>query len=96
MQAYTFKGTVDDSGHLTITEPIQIPPGEVEVIVLRSVAAEESSSTSTLQSQPEIPKRKFPSKVKAFQNLFEDAPALPSDFDPEEAKWEYLKEKHNL
>ena len=93
MQAYKFKATVDRSGYLTVTEPIKIPPGEVEVIVLQLVAAEESSLT---ESQPEIPKRKFPSKVKAFQNLFEDAPALPSDFDPEEAKWEYLKEKHNL
>ena len=62
MQAYKFNGTIAQSGHLTITESIKIFPEEVEVIVLQSVAAEERSSVSVTASQPETPKRKFPSK----------------------------------
>ncbi|WP_375505150.1 hypothetical protein [uncultured Nostoc sp.] len=28
--------------------------------------------------------------------LFENAPPTPPDFDPDQARWEALKEKHNL
>lgn len=31
MQVYKLKGTVDRFGNLIIKEPIQLPPGEVEV-----------------------------------------------------------------
>ena len=93
MQAYKLKGTIDQSGHLIITEPIEMPPGEVEVIVLQVVDPVNNVIIAT-ESQPEVPKRK--SRVKAFEGLFENAPPVPPDFDPDEAKWEYLKEKHNL
>jgi hypothetical protein len=46
------------------------------------------------ESQPEVPKRK--SKVKSLSELLENAPPVPPDFDPDEARWEALKEKHNL
>ncbi len=36
------------------------------------------------------------SKIKALQNWFEKTQPAPPDFDPDQAKWEYLKEKHNL
>lgn len=36
MQAYKLKGAIDQSGHLIITEPIEIPAGDVEVIILQS------------------------------------------------------------
>lgn len=92
MQAYKLKGKIDDTGNLVITEPVKMLPGDVEVIVLQVV---ESATTDTeIESQPEKPKRK--SKVKAFQDLFENAPPVPPDFDPDEARWEALKEKHNL
>ena len=94
MQAYKLKGTIDLAGNLVITEPVKMPPGEVEVIVLQAVETVASSTVTESESQPEIPKRK--SKVKAFEGLFENAPPVPPDFDPDEAKWEYLKEKHNL
>jgi hypothetical protein len=31
-----------------------------------------------------------------LQNWFEKTQPAPPDFDPDQAKWEYLKEKHNL
>ncbi|MBW4499621.1 MAG: hypothetical protein KME57_08645 [Scytonema hyalinum WJT4-NPBG1] len=90
MQAYKLKGKIDNAGNLVITEPIQIPPGEVEVIVLQI----ETSTEKATESQPETPKR--PTKIKALQGWFEKTqPAFP-DFDPDQARWEALKEKHNL
>jgi hypothetical protein len=94
MQAYKLNGKIDTAGNLVITEPFKMPPGDVEVIVLQVVPAEESSTVPETQSQPETPKRK--SKVKAFRDLFENAPPVPPDFDPDQARWEALKEKHNL
>lgn len=93
MQAYKFKGKIDDAGNLVITEPVKMPPGDVEVIVLQVVESASSTNPET-EPQPQTAKRK--SKVKAFEGLFENAPPVPPDFDPDQAKWEYLKEKHNL
>lgn len=87
MQAYKLKGKVDAAGNLIITEPVKMPPGDVEVIVLQTA---ETVNITT------IPETKPKSRVKAFQGLFENAPPVPPDFDPDQAKWEYLKEKHNL
>jgi hypothetical protein len=94
MQAYKLKGKVDAAGNLVITEPVKMPPGDVEVIVLQTVELVATSTDFKTESQLETPKRK--SRVKAFQGLFENAPPVPPDFDPDQAKWEYLKEKHNL
>lgn len=94
MQAYKIKGKVDDAGNLTITEPVKMPPGDVEVIVLQTVETVNNTKMPATEPQAETPKRK--SRVKAFQGLFENAPPVPPDFDPDQAKWEYLKEKHNL
>jgi hypothetical protein len=41
------------------------------------------------------PERKK-SRVKALQGWFEKTVPAPADFDEDEAKWEYLKVKHNL
>jgi hypothetical protein len=43
MQAYKVKGKVDEAGHLMITEPIALAPGEVEVIVLQASTHSESA-----------------------------------------------------
>jgi hypothetical protein len=94
MQVYKLKGTIDAGGNLVITEPVKMPPGDVEVIVLQSVETVASSTVPETESQPETPRRK--SRVKAFEGLFENAPPVPPDFDPEQARWEALKEKHNL
>lgn len=94
MQAYKIKGKVDNAGNLTISEPVKMPPGDVEVIVLQTVKTVDNTTIPETEPQAETPKRK--SRVKAFQGLFENAPPVPPDFDPDQAKWKYLKEKHNL
>ena len=94
MQAYKISGKVDDAGNLTITEPVKLPPGDVEVIVLQSV--EIPTTVSETKSHSEIPQQKVQYRTKAFKDLLENAPPVPPDFDPDQAKWEYLKEKHNL
>ena len=80
--------------NLVFKEPINITPGEVEVIILQAIEMVDNSPVTESESQPEVPRRK--SKVKAFEGLFENAPPTPPDFDPDEARWEALKEKHNL
>ena len=94
MQAYKLKGKVDDAGNLVINEPVKMPPGDVEVIVLQTV--EIPTTVSETKSQLEIPQQKVQYRTKAFKDLLENAPPVPPDFDPDQAKWEYLKEKHNL
>ena len=58
MQAYKLKGKVDAAGNLLITEPVKMPPGDVEVIVLQTVEVVASSIDSKTESQLETPKRK--------------------------------------
>lgn len=94
MQAYKLQGKIDAAGNLVITEPIKMPPGEVEVIILQAIETVDSSTVSELDSQPEKPRRR--TKIKALQDWFEKTQPAPPDFDPDQAKWEYLKEKHNL
>lgn len=95
MQAYKLKGKVDSTGKLVITEPVNLPVGDVEVIILQQVEGTIANSTiSKTESQPETPKRK--TKIKALQEWFEKTQPAPPDFDPDKAKWEYLKEKYNL
>lgn len=90
MQAYKTKGTIDRAGNLILAEPLNIPPGEVEIILLRSVTENPETNESTQ------PKLKRASKIKAFAGLFEKTEPAPPDFDPDEARWEALKEKYNL
>jgi len=94
MQAYKLKGKIDAAGNLVITEPVNIPPGDVEVIVLQEVRVVKNATVPKTESQPEVPKKKLQSRVKSLRELLENAPPVPPDFDPDEAKWEYLKEKH--
>lgn len=94
MQAYKIKGKVDDAGNLTITESVKMPPGYVEVIVLQTVETVNNTKMPETEPQAETPKR--PTKIKALQQWFDKTQPAPPDFDPDQAKWEYLKEKHNL
>ena len=96
MQAYKLKGKVDDAGNLVIAEPVKMPPGDVEVIVLQAVETVPSSTDCESESQPQTSQQKVQYRTKAFKDLLENAPPVPPDFDPDQAKWEYLKEKHNL
>ena len=85
MQAYKLKARIDQNGHLVITEPIDLTPGDVEVIILQSA----------MTKAPEQSNRRT-SKIRAFEGLFENTQPAPFDFDPDQARWEALKEKHNL
>ncbi|MBD2180662.1 hypothetical protein H6S82_08915 [Planktothrix sp. FACHB-1355] len=96
MQAYKLKGKVDDAGNLVITESVKMPPGDVEVVVWQAIETVNNDTEPKNEAQPEIPKKKVEYRTKAFRDLLENAPPVPPDFDPEQAKWEYLKEKHNL
>lgn len=93
MQAYKLKAKIDNAGNLVITEPVKMPPGDVEVIVLQAVESASSTNPET-ETQSQTPKRK--SKVKSLRELLENAPPVPPDFDPEQARWEGLKEKYDL
>lgn len=96
MQAYKLKGTIDPSGHLIIDEPINLSPGEVEVIILQPVTQAEESKVPTATSATEVSKRRLRARVKSLKELLENAPPVPPDFDPEQARWEALKEKYEL
>ena len=91
MQAYKLKAKVDHTGKLIITEPINLIPGDVEIIVLQSKTKIENN-----QPYQEKQFKNRPSKVKAFQNWFAKTEPTASDLDANDAKWEYLKEKHYL
>lgn len=96
MQAYKLKGKIDSAGNLVITEPVKMPPGDVEVIVLQLVETVADSTVSETELQPEVRKNQLKSRVKSLRELLENAPPVPPDFDPEQARWEALKEKYNL
>lgn len=90
MQAYKLKGKIDRDGKLIITEPTNLNPGDVEVIILQLTTQKNMS----LHDEEKIEKR--PSKVKTFQQWFAKTEPNSSEFAPDEAKWEYLQEKYNL
>lgn len=100
MQAYKLRGKIDATGKLVVGEPVNMPPGDVEIIVLQLAdTVKQASVSESAMIEPETPKKKFNTTVKAFQGLFErDTVPEPLDFDDpdKQAKWEYLKEKHNL
>lgn len=94
MQAYKINGKIDATGNLIINESIQIPAGDVEVIILQKDQIVSSSIETAAELQQKTPKR--PTKIKALQGWFEKTQPASPDFDPDEARWEALKEKHNL
>jgi hypothetical protein len=96
MQAYKLKGKIDMAGNLVITEPVKLPPGDVEVIVLQPILTVENTSFFKTELHSEAFKNNLESKVKSLRELLENAPPVPPDFDPDEARWEALKEKYNL
>ncbi|MCL1467970.1 hypothetical protein [Argonema galeatum] len=96
MQAYKVKGKVDEAGNLVVTEPVKITPGDVEVIVWHAI--ETVNNATNAKSQPEAarPKRQVECSIPILKEWLENTDPVPPNFDPDRAKWEYLKEKHNL
>ncbi len=96
MQVYKLKAKINESGNLIINEPLNIPPGEVEVMIFMPVSSEAIGTIN--QSQPQFAKQKrvVECSIPILKEWLESTEAPPTDFDPDQAKWEYLKEKHNL
>lgn len=86
MEALKLKGWIDRDGHLYIREAIALPVGEVELVVWQIPQVTTDSPS----------KKGAKTSVKALQNLFENIEPVPQDFDPDEARWEALKEKYDL
>ncbi|MFB2971948.1 hypothetical protein ACE1CD_23565 [Aerosakkonema sp. BLCC-F183] len=96
MQAYKLKGKVDEAGNLAVTEPVKMPPGDVEVIVLHVMETVKNDTEATIQPQAAKPKRQVECSIPILKEWLENTDPVPPDFDPEQAKWEYLKEKYKL
>lgn len=96
MQAYKLRGKIDSAGNLVVAEPVKMPPGDVEVIVLQAVETVASSTVAETESQPAKPKRKVDCPIPILKEWFENTEPTSPDFDPEQARWEALKEKYNL
>jgi hypothetical protein len=55
MQAHKLKGKIDRSGKLIITEPTNLDPGDVEVIILQSSMTEnKSANNESLETQNQL------------------------------------------
>ncbi len=87
MEALKLRGWVDVDGTLHIRDAIALPVGEVELVIWQIAPANPDSSP---------PQKKVKTSVKALQDLFENIEPAPPDFDPDEARWEALKEKYDL
>ena len=87
MQAYKLKGKIDQSGRLILTEPIDLVPGDVEVIILQEVE-------NVADSQPKATGNPAQYKTKILRDWFANTQPVPPDFDPEQARWEALQEKY--
>ncbi len=87
MEALKLKGWVDTDGQLHIRDAIALPVGEVELVMWQI-------PQSTPYPNPS--QKRVKTSVKALQDLFENIEPVPSDFDPDEARWEALKEKYDL
>ncbi|WP_445245773.1 hypothetical protein [Microcoleus sp. OTE_8_concoct_300] len=96
MQAYKLRGKIDATGNLVVGEPVNMPPGEVEIIVLQRADTVVSSPDPLIESEKAKPKIKVTTKIKALQAWFENTEPVSPDFDAEAARWEALKEKYNL
>ncbi len=96
MDAYKLRGKIDATGKLVVGEPVNMPPGEVEIIVLQRADTVVSSADRLIESEKAKPKRKVTTKIKALQAWFENTEPVSPDFDAEAARWEALKEKYNL
>ncbi len=64
---------------MLITEPVNLPPGNVEIVVWQATDILDHTTASTSEPAPETPKRG--TKIKALQNWFEKTQPAPPDFD---------------
>jgi len=72
MQAYKLTGKIDNSGQLIITEPTNLNPGDVEVIILQSATTTENKLDTAKSDK--ILKMRVP-------GIDEGRFVVPNDFD---------------
>ncbi len=92
IQAYKLQGKIDQTGHLVLMEIPSLPAGDVEVIILHSDSQSQPLEPIITPSKTAASK----TEVKVFQDLFKHTEPVPTDFDPEQARWEALQEKYDL
>jgi hypothetical protein len=54
------------------------------------------SATARSADSTSRPAKHVSCAIPGLKQWLEQSPPVPPDFDPEQAKWDYLKEKHNL
>ncbi|MGB3571812.1 MAG: hypothetical protein WA783_00605 [Phormidesmis sp.] len=104
MQALKLNGKIDSTGKLIVAEPVNLAPGDVEIIVLqsaRSQTEESGASDSSFSGRESSPRSAEQTgskgyKIKALASWFANLPANTVQIDSDEARWQALKEKHNL
>ncbi|MBE9063567.1 hypothetical protein [cf. Phormidesmis sp. LEGE 11477] len=104
MQALKLHGKIDSTGKLIISEPVNLAPGDVEIIVLQSTQSqiEESSTSNHSFSEPESSPRLAEQtgsegyRIKALANWFANLPSETVQINSDEAKWQALRRKHDL
>ncbi|MEN9870647.1 MAG: hypothetical protein RLZZ171_1635, partial [Cyanobacteriota bacterium] len=75
MQAYKLTGKIDRSGKLIITEPTNLNPGDVEVIILQSATTENKFNDKSLETQNQLFRQ-----VKSIENLVDiQQPSIVKD-----------------
>lgn len=57
MQVYKLKGKIDQSGNLLITETVNLPPRNLEVIVCPATTTLNHTTAPSSEPAPETPKR---------------------------------------
>lgn len=77
MQAYKLAGKIDHSGQLIVTEPTNLNPGDVEVIVLQSATTTENQ---LVDDQLNTDKSDQTLKMR-FPGIDEGCFVVPDDFD---------------
>ena len=84
MPVYKLKGKIDKSGNLIIKEPIQLPPGEVEVQLKLLESVDIPASKTDMN--PAKTHRQVECSVPILKEWLELTEPAPSDFDDDQAK----------
>ncbi|WP_443944444.1 hypothetical protein ACJVDH_16180 [Pedobacter sp. AW1-32] len=85
MEAYKFKTKVSENGTIVVPEGFDVKNKEVEVII-KEVEVIILDNPIKIPAIEKMTGKEF---VKKYAGMFNDSEA-------DQAKWEYLKEKHNL
>jgi hypothetical protein len=102
MQALKLNGKIDSAGKLIVSELVDLAPGDVEIIVLQSTQSQieevgaSNYSFSEQELSPDSATGSEGYKIKALADWFANLPSEIVQIDDDDARWQALKEKHNL